>query len=183
MMLQETARLTLDRFTEDDAPFAFRLVADPSFIRYIGDRGLRTVDDARAYLRNGPIASYQLFGFGLFKVVRKADGAAIGMCGLLKRETLDDVDLGYAFLPEYWLQGYAREAGAGAIEYGRRVHGLTRIVAITNPDNAASIRVLEHLGFQFERLIRLGDDASDVQLYGLTYVSRRALARRAQSAG
>lgn len=171
MIVQETARLTLHRFTLDDAPFAFRLVADPSFIRYIGDRGLRSVEDAQVYLRNGPIASYQLFGFGLFKVVRKTDGAAIGMCGLLKRETLDDVDLGYAFLPEYWLQGYAREAAAGAIEHGQRVYGLKRIVAITNPDNAPSIRVLEHLGFRFERLIRLGGEGQELQLYGWTYAA------------
>lgn len=166
MIVQETARLSLLRFTLDDAPFALRLVGDPSFIRYIGDRGLRNVEDARTYLRNGPIASYELFGFGLFKVVRKTDGAAIGMCGLLKRDTLDDVDLGYAFLPDYWSQGYAREAGAGAIEYGRRVHGLKRIVAITDPDNAASIRVLEYLGFRFERMVRFEGEDKDLKLFG-----------------
>jgi RimJ/RimL family protein N-acetyltransferase len=168
MIVQETARLTLHRFTLDDAPFAFSLVAHPSFIRYIGDRGLRNLEDARNYLRNGPIASYELFGFGLFKVVRKADGAAIGMCGLLKRDRLDDVDLGYAFLPEYWSQGYASEAGAGAIDYGRRVHRLTRIVAVTDPDNAASIRVLAHLGFRFERMVRFDGETKDLQLYALT---------------
>ncbi len=100
MIVQDTDRLTLRRFTLADAPFALRLVGDPSFIRYIGDRGVRTLKDARAYLLGGPIASYERFGFGLFKVVRKADGAPIGMCGLLKRDTLDDVDLGYAFLPD-----------------------------------------------------------------------------------
>ena len=163
-----TKRLALYRFTLDDASFAFSLVADPSFVRYIGDKGVRTLDDARDYLRNGPIASYERHGFGLFKVVRRATGEPVGMCGLLKRDTLEDVDLGYAFLPAYWSHGYAREAASGVVEYGRRVHRLSRIVAITDPDNAASIRVLERTGFAFEREVQLGPDAKHLRIYGRT---------------
>jgi [ribosomal protein S5]-alanine N-acetyltransferase len=162
----ETERLRLFRFAAEDAPFALTLVGGPTFIRYIGDKGVRTLDDARAYLANGPLASYARFGFGLFKVERTADGTPIGMCGLLKRDTLEDPDLGYAFLPEYWSQGYAREAAAATVEYGRRVHGLARIVAVTDPDNAASAAVLRHIGFEFERPVRMGAADKDVLLFG-----------------
>src|SRR6478736_5082404 len=107
-----TERLALYRFTLDDAPFAMALVNDPSFVRYIGDKGVRTLEDARGYLEKGPLASYERYGFGLFKVVRRADGEAVGMCGLLKRDALDDVDVGYAFLPAFWSNGYALESVA-----------------------------------------------------------------------
>jgi RimJ/RimL family protein N-acetyltransferase len=158
--------LDLYRFTFDDAPVAMALVNDPSFIQYIGDKGVRTLDDAREYLRKGPLASYERHGFGLFKVVRRADAEPVGMCGLLKRDTLDDVDLGYAFLPAFWSNGYALESVAGVIDYGRQQHQLTRIVAIVQPDNAASIRVLERSRFAFERSIQLDPDAKPLQLFG-----------------
>ena len=160
-----TKRLALHRFTLDDAPFAFELVNDPAFLRYIGDRGVRTMDDARAYLSNGPLASYERHGFGLFKVVRLATGEPVGMCGLLKRDTLDDVDVGYAFLPAFWSHGYAIEAVAGTLDYARKTQQLTRVVAIVQPDNAASIRVLERAGFAFERTIQMSSDAKPLQLF------------------
>jgi RimJ/RimL family protein N-acetyltransferase len=163
-----TKRLTLYRFTLDDAPFAFSLVTDASFVRYIGDKGVRTLDDARNYLKNGPIASYERHGFGLFKVVRNATGEPVGMCGLLKRDTLEDVDLGYAFMPAFWSHGYGAESAAGVIDYGRRQHGLTRLVAITQSDNLASIRVLERSGFAFERVVQLGPEPTKLlRLFGL----------------
>jgi RimJ/RimL family protein N-acetyltransferase len=162
----ETDRLVLRRLTLEDADFIFSLVNDASFIRYIGDKGVRTLDDARKYLGEGPIASYARHGFGLWLVSRKADGAPMGICGLLKRDTLDDVDVGYALLPAYWSCGYASEAAAASVEYGRRYVGLRRIVAITQADNAASIKVLEKLGLRFERSLRLSPDAAEVQLYG-----------------
>jgi RimJ/RimL family protein N-acetyltransferase len=161
----ETDRLTLRRFVVDDAPFALTLVNDPFFKQFIGDKGVRTEDDARAYLQSGPLASYAQFGFGLFLVARKADGAEIGMCGLLKRPTLEDVDLGYAFLPTFWHQGYAREAAAATLTYGTRVFGLTRVVAITTPENAASIRVLLDLGFVLQGLAQIGDKTEALHLY------------------
>lgn len=161
-----TKRLALHRFTLDDAPFAFELVNDPAFLRYIGDRGVRTLDDARAYLINGPLASYERHGFGLFKVIRKATGQPVGMCGLLKRDTLEDVDVGYAFLPAFRSQGYAAEAVAGTIDYARRTHQLRRVVAIVQPDNSASIKVLERAGFTLERQVQMSADAQPLQLFG-----------------
>ena len=161
-----TDRLELYRFTLDDAAFAMALVNDPPFIQYIGDKGVRTLDDAREYLRKGPLASYERHGFGLFKVLRRADAEPVGMCGLLKRDTLDDVDLGYAFLPAFWSNGYALESVAGVLDYGRQQHQLTRVVAITQPDNAPSIRVLERSGFAFERSIQLDPEAKALHLFG-----------------
>ena len=166
MPVLETPRLSLHRFTLNDAEFALALVTDPDFVKFIGDKGVRTLDDARNYLKNGPLASYERHGFGLFKVVRRADAVPVGMCGLLKRDTLEDVDLGYAFLPAYRSQGLASEAAAGVIDYGQRAHGLTRIVAITDPDNQRSIRVLEHAGFRFERTVQLGADSKPLGLFG-----------------
>ena len=161
----ETDRLTLRRFTLDDAPFALALVNDPSFRQFIGDKGVRTENDARAYLQAGPLASYAQFGFGLFLVARKTDGARVGMCGLLKRPTLEDVDVGYAFLPAFWHQGYAREAVAATLTYGATAFGLTRVVAITTPENAASIRLLVDLGFVLKGFAQTRDDAEALQLY------------------
>jgi RimJ/RimL family protein N-acetyltransferase len=164
--LISTARLELRRFTLDDAAFILQLVNDPSFIRYIGDKGVRNLEDARRYLREGPLASYDRFGFGLFLVATKDDGQPVGMCGLLKRDTLDDVDIGYAFLPAFRSRGFACEAGEAVLAYGQRGFGLSRIVAITTPDNVASIRVLTRLGFQFERGIQMSTGADELSLYG-----------------
>lgn len=161
-----TPRLTLRRFTPQDAPFILELVNDPSFIRYIGDKGVRNLDDARRYLADGPLASYARCGFGLLGVEPRDGGGLIGMCGLLKRDTLDDVDVGYAFLPDFRSRGYAVEAVSAVLDDGHVRCGLARVVAITTPDNAASIRVLERAGFQFERAIRLRPDAEALNLYG-----------------
>ena len=164
----DTPRLTLRRMSHDDAPFICRLLNQPSFLHYIGDRGVRTIEDARRYIETGPIAMYARVGFGLFLVELKATGAPIGICGLLKRDTLDDVDVGFAFLPEYWRQGFAYESAAATLEYGRTTHALSRIVAITSLDNPPSIALLEKLGFRFERTIRMTDRGEDVRLFGLS---------------
>jgi RimJ/RimL family protein N-acetyltransferase len=160
-----TERLLLRRFSLDDAPFVFGLVNQPSFLRFIGDRGVRTLDDARTYLANGPLAMYARHGLGLLCVELRSSSEPIGMCGLLKRETLDDVDLGFAFLPQHWAKGYAVEAALAVLEHGTRDLGLQRIVAITSPDNHASMRVLEKTGFTFERLMRLTPEDNEVQLF------------------
>ncbi len=161
----ETERLILRRLTLDDADFILELLNDPSFLQFIGDKNVRTVDDACAYILNGPAASYDKFGFGLYLVEVKATGDAIGICGLIKREELDDVDLGYAFLPEYRSKGYAVESALGVMTYARRELGLDRIAAITLPDNHGSIRVLERTGFRFEKMVRLSKDGEDLSLY------------------
>jgi RimJ/RimL family protein N-acetyltransferase len=160
-----TARLRLDPLTVDDAAFIVALLTDPDWLRYIGDRGVHTADDARRYLETGPMASYAAHGFGLYRVARRDTGVPIGICGLLRRATLPDVDLGFAFLPAHRGQGFAREAAAATLAYAHATLGLTRIVAIVSPENAASIRVLEALGMAREGMVRLSADAEPVCLY------------------
>ncbi len=145
-----TARLVLRELVAADAPFIRALLNDPDWIRYIGDKGVRTDDDARGYLERGPIAMYARNGFGLYHVAVRATGEAIGMCGLIKRDTLPDVDVGFAFLPAHRGHGYALESAAAVIAHGAAAHGLTRVVAIASPDNARSLRVLEGLGMTSE---------------------------------
>jgi ribosomal-protein-alanine N-acetyltransferase len=157
MRVLETDRLALRRLTLADAEFIFGLVNQPSWLRFIGDKNVRNLDDARNYLRTGPLDMYQRFGFGMFMVERKEDGAAIGTCGLLKRDTLPEPDIGYAYLPEFWGQGYAIEAAAAVLDYGHYAHELTRILAIVSPGNERSIRVLEKCGMQFERMLPLAE--------------------------
>ncbi len=165
MMILETERLSLRKLTADDAGFILRLLNEPSFMENIGNKGVRTLEDARNYILNGPVASYERFGFGLFCVEEKTSGAAIGICGLLKRDTLDDVDLGYALLPEFCSKGYAVESAAGVMRFAYHTLGLNRVVAITSPDNQRSIRVLEKIGFRFDKLIRLSADAEEIKLF------------------
>jgi RimJ/RimL family protein N-acetyltransferase len=155
MLVLETPRLILRRLTPDDAEFIFRLVNDPSWLRFIGDKNVHNLDDARRYLREGPLDMYQRYGFGMYRVEEREGGKPAGMCGLIKRDTLPDVDVGYAFLPEFRGKGYAYEAAAAVLTHGNRQFGLRRIVAITTPSNDASIKVLEKAGMKFERLLEL----------------------------
>ena len=117
MRVLETDRLILRWMSAGDAPFILELVTEPSWLRFIGDRGVRTPDDAREYIRKGPVDMYARLGFGLYLTERKEDGVPIGICGLLKRESLDDVDLGFANLPRFWGEGYAYEAALAVIAY------------------------------------------------------------------
>lgn len=165
MVILETERLRLRKLTTGDAAFILRLLNEPSFMENIGDKGVRTLEDARNYILNGPVASYERFDFGLFCVEEKSSGAAIGICGLLKRDTLDDVDLGYALLPEFCSKGYAVESAAGMMHFANHTLGLNRVVAITSPDNQHSIRVLEKIGFRFDKQIRLSADAEELNLF------------------
>jgi RimJ/RimL family protein N-acetyltransferase len=165
----ETARLRLRHLSADDAAFIVELLNEPAFIRNIGDRKVRADEDARAYIANGPAASYERHGFGLWAVDLKETGAPIGICGLLRRETLDDVDIGFAFLERYWSKGYAREAARVVLAYGRDVVGLKRVVAITVPDNAPSIHLLEKIGLRFERMVRLSDDDVELMLFSVEF--------------
>ena len=161
----ETERLKLRELSPDDAEFILLLLNEPSFLRFIGDRGVRNLDDARQYILNGPVASYQKNGFGLYLVQLKPNDTPIGMCGLLKRETLPDVDIGFAFLPEFWNKGYALESATVVMSYGKDVLKLPRIVAITNKDNVASAKLLEKLGLVFDRLINLPGDKDEIKLF------------------
>jgi len=178
----ETDRLVLRRLSVEDAEFILKLLNDPSFLRFIGDKQVRTLDAARNYIRSGPIASYERFGFGLFLTQLKESSEPIGICGLLKRDTLDDVDIGFAFLPEFCGMGYGFESAKAMMIHGRDAHGLKRIVAITSPENVGSIALLEKLGLRFERLTKLSDDSPDVKLFAAdlqSFSSAQSLERTA----
>jgi ribosomal-protein-alanine N-acetyltransferase len=164
----ETPRLSLRRFEFADAPFVVTLLNQPSFIANIGDRGVRSIEDAHRYLREGPMAMYEKHGFGLWQVLRNSDGAPLGMCGLLKRDNLPDVDIGYAFLPEYWGAGFALEAAEATVRHGALKFGLKRVIAVVSQGNTASMRVLEKLGLQYERMFAMRPDEPEVRLYGRT---------------
>ena len=164
----ETARLTLRRLDFEDAIFIVRLLNEKSFLENIGDRGVRSIEDAHRYLREGPMAMYEKYGFGLWHVARNSDGTAVGMCGLLKRDNLPDVDIGYAFLPEFWGLGFAIEAAEATMRHGAGKFGLKRIVAVVSQGNNASIRVLEKLGMRHERMFAMRPDEPEVRLYGRT---------------
>ena len=157
MLVVETERLILRRFQLDDAPFILTLLNEPSFLQYIGDKKVRTLEDAREYLSNGPIASYERNGFGLNLVELKDPHASIGMCGLLKREELPEPDIGFAFLPDFWSKGFAYEAAAAVMNDARERLKLRRILAIVNPDNYASIKLLHRLAISFEQMFDQGN--------------------------
>jgi [ribosomal protein S5]-alanine N-acetyltransferase len=166
MFVIETERLTLRHLSpETDAEFILRLLNEPSFLQYIGDKKVRTLDDARAYIRNGPMKSYEANGFGLLRVGLKENGDAIGICGLIKRDTLPEPDIGFAFLPEYWNKGYAHESAAEVMRHARDVLQLEHLLAITSPDNEASGRLLGKIGLRFQRLMRLSEEADEVKLF------------------
>ena len=169
MKILETNRLILQQVSIEDAKFILTLLNEPSFIKNIGDRGVRTLDDARAYILNRLVASYEKFGFGMYLVILKETGTSAGLCGLVQRDGLDDVDIGYAFLPGYWSKGYATEAALGVKKYAKNMIGLKRIVGITNPDNDGSIRVLEKLGLKFEKMIKLSEDDIELKLYAIDF--------------
>lgn len=161
----ETERLTLRQLSKEDAGFILELLNEPSFIRNIGDRGVRTIESANSYIQNGPVVSYAKNGFGLYLVKLKGTDQSIGMCGLIKRDALEDVDIGYAFLPKFWSKGYAVEAARAVKDYAKTVIGLNRLVAIVDPENEGSIRVLEKIGLEFVKMVRLSDDDIELKLF------------------
>lgn len=171
MKILETNRLILRRFTEADSAFILELLNEPAWKRYIGDRGIDSLEAARHYLETVPIASYERYGFGLYAIERKADSTLVGMCGLIKRDGLDDIDIGFAVLARFEGQGLAREAAAATLEYSRETLGLKRVVAITSIDNERSARLLERLGMRFEGMVCLSEDAEQLRLYSIAFVA------------
>ena len=166
MSIIETDRLELSEFSLDDAPFILEMLNDPVWLQFIGDRGVKTLDDARDYIVNKLQKSFKELGFGMLIVKLKDGGISIGTCGLLKRDYLEDLDLGFAFLPEFRGKGYAYEAASATIEYGKKNLGLKHILAFTDVDNSASINLVKKLGLEFERLMDFPDDDAEIQLYG-----------------
>lgn len=164
-MVIKSERLVLRKVTIDDAEFVLRLLNQPSFIRYIGDRGVRNLEDAHGYILNRLIASYERNGFGLYLVELKESGVSIGISGFVKRDTLPDPDIGFAFLPQYWSKGYAVESAAAVMKYASETLKLDCILAITSPDNEASAKLLGKIGLRFERMIKLADGDDEVKLF------------------
>ena len=163
--VHQTARLLLRELTDDDAAFILELVNEPGWLRFIGDRNVHSLEDARGYIARGPLASYAKNGFGLWAVDLRETGERLGMCGLIRRESLPYADIGFAFLERHRGHGYAREAAAAAVVVARETYALTRLLAITDPDNAASRAVLEHVGFTFEREFTWSENGKQQALF------------------
>ena len=165
MTVIQTSRLELRELNFDDAAFILELLNEGDFIRFIGDKGVRTLQDARDYIRSGPMDSYARNGFGLYAACFR-NGPPIGICGLVKRDGLNDPDVGFAFLARHRSKGYAVESAAAVVAHSRQVLKLQRIVAITSAQNTHSIFVLEKIGLKFERMIRLTEHSPELKLFG-----------------
>ena len=168
MPIADTARLSIRRITLDDAAFLLKMLNEPSWIANIGDRGVRTLADAERYIEARILHSYRTAGFGMYLLATKSQGQAIGVCGFFKREALPDVDIGFALLPEFWSQGYALEAAAAVMAYGKQALAFARVLGITTPGNQRSGQLLEKLGFRYERLVQMPPDNETLKLYACT---------------
>ena len=151
MTILETQRFILRKITLDDAPFVLEILNDPSFIANIGDRNVRTLEDAKNYIQERMFKSYQDFGFGMWAVVVKSEKIIAGMAGLVKRPTLEDIDIGFAFLPAFFGKGFATECALGVRDYAKNKLKMKRLVGITSPHNTASMNVLKKIGMTYEK--------------------------------
>ena len=158
MKILETERLILRHVLPGDASFILDILNQPSFIQYIGDRGVRDLGQARDYIESRFTKSYRDHGFGMYLVELKEDGSPMGICGLIQRDTLPHPDIGFSFLPQYWSKGYAREAAEASLKHGKEVLGMDRVLAIATKDNESSGRLLERIGLKFEKMIVQGDE-------------------------
>lgn len=161
----ETNRLRLREFALDDTAFIIDLLNSPGWLQFIGDRNVKTGKQAMAYLQNGPIKSYLQNGFGLSMVERKEDNKPVGMCGIIRRDTLDTPDIGFAFLPQYEGLGYGYEVASATLAYARDKLNIPNVAAITLPQNTRSIRLLEKIGLRYVKTVRLPGDEEDLLLY------------------
>ncbi len=169
MTILETERLIIRELVDSDAPFILQLLNEPSFIYYIGDKGVRTLEDARQYILNGPVLSYERNGFGLYLVSLRDNDTPIGMCGLIKRDELPDPDIGFAYLPDYWSKGFGFEAASAVLKYGSEVLQLKRLLAITSPDNESSGKLLTKIGLKYERMYSFSDERPEVKLFVIDF--------------
>lgn len=169
MTILETDRLRLRELTAGDAELILRLLNEPSFLENIGDKGVRTIGDAAAYLTDGPIRSYAVHGHGLYLAERKDSAEPVGMCGLLQREQFEHPDIGYAFLPEHVGRGLAIEAARAVLDHARLVLRHPKTIAIVRPGNARSIRLLEKLGLTYRGRARLEPDLHEVCVYEIVH--------------
>jgi RimJ/RimL family protein N-acetyltransferase len=162
----ETQRLILRKFTLEDAPFLLELVNTPAWLQFIGDRNVHTVEEAENYLRNGNLKSYAEHGFGFYLVVAKESGEFIGMCGMVKRDSLEDIDIGFAFLPNSIGKGYGYEAASATLDYALNVLKLGRIVAIVDPQNVSSIALIKKIGLKYEKMVQISTNDIELMLFG-----------------
>lgn len=167
MFILETERLILRKFVIADAPFILELLNTPTWLQFIGDKGVRNLEDAENYLKNGSLKSYEENGFGFYLVAEKSTHKPIGMCGFIKRQELEDVDLGFAFLPDFIGKGLGYEIAQATLIYGKEVLKLGRIIAIVDPRNIPSNALLQKLGFIFEKTIPFGEKKDLLNLYGI----------------
>jgi len=165
MIIIETNRLMVRQLCPEDAPFILALTNTAGWLQYIGDRGVRNIADAENYISSGPMASYAKSGHGLCLAVSKETGMPLGICGIIKRDTLEDRDLGFAFMPQYTGNGYALEAAAAILQHAREKLNIQRIVAITLESNSRSIGLLTKLGFSFEKKVRLPGSDEELMLF------------------
>ncbi len=162
----ETKRLSLRWLTLDDAELMLAVWNDPTFVRYVGDRQIRTIEAARVALEEGALKLFSDYGYGPFRVALISDDTPVGVCGLFRRLGLDEPDIGFAILPGYWRKGLAYEAASAVVRHAKCDLHLDRLTAIVSPENAASVALIEKLGLQFERMHRLPGDDDDVAIYG-----------------
>lgn len=160
----ETSRLLIRETHQEDADFIVKLLNSKGWLQYIGDRKVKKREDGIQYISSRFMASYAEFGFGFWAVIEKESQKAIGICGIVKRPTLEDVDLGYAFLPEYFGKGYAFEATSAILEVAKTKFDISTLIAIVQPDNLRSIKLLEKLSFSYER-DTLFEDGALLALY------------------
>ena len=165
MPIAETSRLFISKITIEDSRFFLELVNTPHWLKYIGDRKIKTVKDAKGYLRNVTLKSFTDFGFGFYKLQIKDTNKTIGICGLVKRKQLDDVEIGFALLPEYEGKGFGHEASLSVLELAKETFGLEKITAITLPTNISSIKLLEKLGLTFEKKVKPFEDDEELLLF------------------
>ena len=164
-MILKTERLIISELTSENAPFFFELVNDPAWIKYIGDKEINTISDAKDYLESKIIPSYELNGFGFYLVSLKKNNSPIGITGLVDRKGLDGIDVGFAFLESYRGQGFAYESTLTLLEFAKQTLGIDPIVAITDLENSKSIQLLERLGLKFKKIIQLPDDDKKCRLF------------------
>jgi [ribosomal protein S5]-alanine N-acetyltransferase len=165
MTFIDTDRLSIRYMTVEDFRFIYRLLNEPTWIKYIGDKGIKTEDDAKNYIQTGPLQMYKDYGFGLYLVTLKETAVPIGLCGLIKRPSLENIDLGYAFLPEHTGKGYAFEATKAVMDYGKEQLSIEKLIAITTIDNIKSEKVLLKLGFSYDSLIKGTNDLEELKLF------------------
>jgi RimJ/RimL family protein N-acetyltransferase len=166
MRILDTQRLILRKFNYSDASFIRRLLNSPKFLKYIGDRGVRTVDDARGFIADRLVASYAKNGYGLW-AVETNEGTPVGMCGFVKRDYFEDADIGFAFLPEHERKGYGYESAIGTLKYGQEILGFSKVLAITSLTNDASVDLLAKLGFTDDGIIE--PQGEKLRLFSYTY--------------